>query len=74
MLGPLASAINRDFGSLDEFKKSFSVQAAAVQGSGWGWLGYNKVSKRLEIATTSNQDPLTHLVPLLGVDVWEHAY
>ncbi len=36
--------------------------------------GYNKASKKLEIATTANQDPLTALVPLLGLDVWEHAY
>ncbi|KAL5038153.1 hypothetical protein BDV3_001686 [Batrachochytrium dendrobatidis] len=70
----LLAAINRDFGSLDEFKKNFANQAAGVQGSGWGWLGLNKAKNRLEIATTANQDPLIHLVPLLGVDVWEHAY
>ena len=49
----------------------------AVQGSGWGWLGYNTATKRVQIATCANQDPLqatTGLVPLLGVDVWEHAY
>jgi Fe-Mn family superoxide dismutase len=41
----------------------------------WAFLqGYNKAGKRLEIASTQNQDPLLHLVPLLGVDVWEHAY
>ena len=48
-----------------------------MQGSGWGWLGYNAASKSVEIKTTANQDPLqatTGLVPLLGVDVWEHAY
>ncbi|KAJ3102938.1 hypothetical protein HK100_004288 [Physocladia obscura] len=45
------------------------------KGSGWGWLVYNKTTKALEIATTSNQDPiLGHRVPLLGIDVWEHAY
>jgi superoxide dismutase, Fe-Mn family len=70
----LVSAINRDFGSLDQFKIKFAAQAAGVQGSGWGWLGYNQQTKRLEIATTPNQDPLNNLVPLLGVDVWEHAY
>lgn len=45
--------------------------------SGWGWLGYNKSTGRLEVATCANQDPLhatTGLVPLLGIDVWEHAY
>jgi len=48
-----------------------------VQGSGWGWLGYNKQSHRLQLATCANQDPLeatTGLVPLFGIDVWEHAY
>ncbi|TPX65933.1 hypothetical protein SpCBS45565_g04837 [Spizellomyces sp. 'palustris'] len=72
--GALLNAINSEFGSIDEFTKKFSAQSAGVQGSGWGWLGYNKATKRLEIATTPNQDPLTTLVPLLGVDVWEHAY
>ncbi|KAJ3360043.1 Superoxide dismutase [Mn], mitochondrial, partial [Kappamyces sp. JEL0680] len=70
----LADAIARDFGSLDQFKSQFAAQAAAVQGSGWGWLGYNASTKRLEIATTANQDPLVHITPVLGVDVWEHAY
>jgi Fe-Mn family superoxide dismutase len=47
-----------------------------VQGSGWGWLGYCKESKHLKIVTCDNQDPLSTkgLVPLLGIDVWEHAY
>lgn len=75
--GSLASAIERDFGSLDAFTSKFSASTAAVQGSGWGWLGFNKDLKKLVIATTPNQDPLeatTGLVPLLGVDVWEHAY
>ncbi len=70
----LLKAIERDFGSLDQFKTKFATQSAAVQGSGWGWLGFNPTTKKLEIATTPNQDPLTQLVPLLGVDVWEHAY
>ncbi|TPX48997.1 hypothetical protein SeMB42_g02781 [Synchytrium endobioticum] len=72
--GALLNAINKEFGSLESFIKTFNTQTAAVQGSGWGWLGYNKGAKRLEISTTPNQDPLTNLVPLLGVDVWEHAY
>ncbi|KAJ3150027.1 aspartate--tRNA ligase msd1 [Geranomyces michiganensis] len=72
--GALANAINSQFGSLDEFQKKFSAQTAAVQGSGWGWLGYNKETKKLEIVTTANQDPLLSHVPLLGIDVWEHAY
>lgn len=75
--GPLADAIKRDFGSFDNMKTRLSASTVAVQGSGWGWLGYNKTSKRLEIATCANQDPLeatTGLVPLFGIDVWEHAY
>ena len=51
-------AIKQRFGSLEEFKKIFSARTAAVHGSGWGWLGYNKDTKMLEIATTHNQDPL----------------
>jgi superoxide dismutase len=75
--GTLAKAIERDFGSLETLQTKFSGAAAGVQGSGWGWLGYNKELGKLTIATTSNQDPLqptTGLIPLLGVDVWEHAY
>jgi len=75
--GEILDLVVRDFGSVDAFKKKFNAQTAAVQGSGWGWLGYNKTTRKLQIATTPNQDPLfaaTGLVPLLGVDVWEHAY
>eukprot|EP00158_Paraphelidium_tribonemae_P000992 Partr_v1_DN23817_c1_g1_i1_m63685 putative Destroys radicals which are normally produced within the cells and which are toxic to biological systems (By similarity) len=75
--GPLSQAIEKQWGSLQEFQSKFSAASAGVQGSGWGWLGYNKSSGRLEIATTFNQDPLVAargLEPLLGIDVWEHAY
>lgn len=74
--GDLAKMIERDFESFDAFKEKFNAATIAVQGSGWGWLGYNKIHHRLEIATCSNQDPLSTrgLVPILGVDVWEHAY
>ncbi len=74
--GPLAEAINKEWGSLDNFITQFNTKTAAIQGSGWGWLGYDKTKKRLEIATCANQDPLStlSLVPLLGIDVWEHAY
>lgn len=74
--GELAEAINTAFGSFEEFKTKFNTTTAPIQGSGWGWLGYNKATGGLEIATCANQDPLstTGLVPLLGVDVWEHAY
>ncbi|CAO3600459.1 unnamed protein product [Absidia cylindrospora] len=72
--GALSEAINKQYGTFEEFQKQFNAAAVGVQGSGWAWLGYNKQSKQLEIATTNNQDPLLHLTPLLGVDVWEHAY
>jgi Fe-Mn family superoxide dismutase len=74
--GELAKAIEADFGSVDNLISKFNPKAAAVQGSGWGWLGYNKETGRLQIATTANQDPLVTqgLTPLLGIDVWEHAY
>ncbi len=74
--GELKQAIERDFGSVEHFKEKFNAETIAIQGSGWGWLGYNKNLKQLEIATCANQDPLSTkgLVPILGVDVWEHAY
>eukprot|EP01023_Acetabularia_acetabulum_P010223 TRINITY_DN1467_c0_g1_i2.p1 TRINITY_DN1467_c0_g1~~TRINITY_DN1467_c0_g1_i2.p1 ORF type:complete len:220 (-),score=40.25 TRINITY_DN1467_c0_g1_i2:187-846(-) len=74
--GDLLESINLEFGSYDDFVSNFNTTTAAVQGSGWGWLGYNKLSGKLQISTCSNQDPLsiTGLVPLLGIDVWEHAY
>jgi superoxide dismutase, Fe-Mn family len=74
--GALAEALNAQFGSLDQFIQQMTTKTVAIQGSGWGWLGYNKDAKRLEIATCCNQDPLAAkgLVPLLGIDVWEHAY
>lgn len=74
--GPLADAIMKDFGSLDKLKETMTAKTVAVQGSGWGWLGYNKSEDHLEIAICQNQDPLAAkgLVPLLGIDVWEHAY
>lgn len=74
--GELAAEINKEFGSLQNFIDQFNTRTGAIQGSGWGWLGYNKAKKRLEIATCDNQDPLSTkgLIPLLGIDVWEHAY
>lgn len=74
--GALAKAIAQDFGSLEKFIESFSAKTVAIQGSGWGWLGFNKNNGHLEMATCDNQDPLVikGLVPLLGIDVWEHSY
>jgi len=75
--GELLTLIEAQYGSLDVLQKTMAVATVGVQGSGWGWLGYDKVNKKLSIATTANQDPLeatTGLIPLLGIDVWEHAY
>ncbi|ORY87437.1 manganese superoxide dismutase [Leucosporidium creatinivorum] len=72
--GPLADAVKSDFGSLDNLKKSINAAALGIQGSGWAWLAYNPTSKRIEAASTPNQDPLLGLTPLLGIDLWEHAF
>ncbi len=74
--GAVADAINSSFGSFGDFKEKFSSTTAVIQGSGWGWLVYNPSSSKVEYVAMSNQDsPRTKgLVPLLGLDVWEHAY
>ncbi|KAI6147407.1 manganese superoxide dismutase [Pisolithus tinctorius] len=72
--GPLKDAIISTFGSVETLKTEFNTTTAAIQGSGWGWLGLNPSSKRLEIVTTTNQDPLLSHVPIIGVDIWEHAF
>ncbi|KXN90891.1 Superoxide dismutase [Mn], mitochondrial [Leucoagaricus sp. SymC.cos] len=72
--GPLKQAIDAAFGDLGTLKKEFNTTTAAIQGSGWGWLGWNPSSKRLEIVTTANQDPLLSHIPIIGVDIWEHAF
>ncbi|MEO8733311.1 MAG: superoxide dismutase [Flavobacteriales bacterium] len=77
--GEVASAIDRDLGGFDAFKDSFSKAAATRFGSGWAWLCAHKGGK-LEVCSTPNQDnplmPGTGCggTPILGVDVWEHAY
>jgi len=74
--GELAKAIKENFGSLEKLIEILSNKSVAIQGSGWGWLGLDKSKSELVIAACSNQDPLSTLgyVPLLGIDVWEHAY
>jgi Fe-Mn family superoxide dismutase len=54
----LGKKIAEDFGSLENLKKTVNTTTAGVQGSGWGWLGYNTKTKKLEAVTTANQDPL----------------
>ncbi len=73
--GALAEAIDKAFGSFDEFKQKFAASAAANFGSGWTWLVKNG-DGGLEIVNTSNAaNPMTDgKTPLLTVDVWEHAY
>jgi len=77
--GALASAIDSAFGSFEEFKKTFSAAAGTRFGSGWAWL-IKKADGSLAVTSTPNQDnPLMDLAeekgtPLLGLDVWEHAY
>jgi Fe-Mn family superoxide dismutase len=74
--GPLADAIRTSFGSFDAFKKQFSAAAAAVEGSGWGLLHYRRDDGRLIILQAENQQKLSAwgTTPILGIDVWEHAY
>ncbi|URE24071.1 hypothetical protein MUK42_16795 [Musa troglodytarum] len=74
----LGWAIDTDFCSLEALVQKMNAEGAALQGSGWVWLALDKGSKKLSVETTANQDPLVskgaNLVPLLGIDVWEHAY
>ncbi|GJE96963.1 superoxide dismutase [Phanerochaete sordida] len=72
--GPLKKAIERDFGSVDKFKTKVNTATAAIQGSGWGWVGYNPETGKLEVVTTANQDPLLSHVPIIGIDIWEHSF
>ena len=73
--GDLGAAIATTFGSFDSFKEQFGQAAATRFGSGWAWLCVNS-SGGLEVTSTPNQDnPLSAgLTPILGLDVWEHAY
>ncbi|WP_237387494.1 superoxide dismutase [Mn] [Xenorhabdus sp. Sc-CR9] len=79
--GTLKAAIERDFGSIDSFKKEFEQAAATRFGSGWAWLVLKKDGK-LAVVSTANQDsPLmgdeiagASGYPIVGLDVWEHAY
>jgi Fe-Mn family superoxide dismutase len=77
--GAVADAINAAFGSFDEFKTKFAAAAAGRFGSGWAWLIVDGAGK-LQITSTPNQDnPLMDVAevqgkPILGLDVWEHAY
>ncbi|PNM84517.1 superoxide dismutase [Streptococcus sp. FDAARGOS_146] len=71
----LAADLEATFGSFDDFKTAFTTAATTRFGSGWAWLVVNKEGK-LEVMSTANQDtPISEgKTPILGIDVWEHAY
>jgi superoxide dismutase, Fe-Mn family len=73
--GEFSDAINRTFGSPENFKTEFEKAAAARFGSGWAWLSVNRQGE-LAVHSTANQDSpvMESLIPILGLDVWEHAY
>ncbi len=73
----LLAALKGAFGSLDAFKQSFTLAALEVFGSGWAWLAYDVAADALLITSTANQDTpamQAGMLPILGLDVWEHAY
>ncbi len=74
--GKLAEAVNKEFGSFDAFKAHYIAAATKVEGSGWGVLGYDPMGKKLLVIQVEKHQNLfvSGLVPLLVIDVWEHAY
>jgi len=74
--GKLADSIDVYFDSFQKFKKIFSVTSLSMEGSGWCWLVFNQTFNKIEIMTTKNQDSpwIQNKIPLLGLDLWEHAY
>ena len=73
--GKLAEAIKRDFGSFENFKKEFNAASVGLFGSGWAWLSVDKNGKLHITKEANGSNPVrSGLTPLLGFDVWEHAY
>jgi Fe-Mn family superoxide dismutase len=74
--GDLADAISDDFGSFESFQSEFTEAADEVESNGWAWLFYEPVADQLVIGQIESQNGLAHqgTTPLLGLDVWEHAY
>lgn len=73
--GKLSEAINRDFGSFAQLKEQLSKAAVSLFGSGWVWLAVDKTGKLVIVSESNAGTPLRlGLKPLLGIDVWEHAY
>ena len=73
--GKLADVINRDFGSFEEMKKQLNAASVGLFGSGWAWLAIDKEGKLHITKEPNGSNPLRNgMKPLLGIDVWEHAY
>lgn len=74
--GALAERIERDFGTFEQFAAHFKAASKSVEGSGWGWLAYEPLSGKLVVQQVEKHQDMwvSGVVPLLGVDVWEHAY
>lgn len=70
----LGKAITDSFGTLDQLKKAVNQTTAALQGSGWVWVGFDTHIQRLVVASTADQVTLTTMEPILAFDIWEHAY
>ena len=74
-VGKLASAIDSSFGSFQQFKNLFNQAAGTRFGSGWAWLSRNRFNKLIVHSTPNQDSPLSQgITPILGLDVWEHAY
>lgn len=73
--GKLAEAIKRDFGNFENFKNEMTQASTSLFGSGWTWLAVNKEGKLIIVKEANGSNPLRQgMKPLLGFDVWEHAY
>lgn len=73
--GALAEAINKQFGSFEEFKKEFNAASATLFGAGWAWVSKDKSGKLVITKESNAGNPLkSGVTPLIGFDVWEHAY
>ena len=74
--GALANQIEENFGSYEAFQSEFSEAAKAVESNGWAWLFHEPVGDQLIVGQVESQNRLAHqdATPLLGIDVWEHAY
>ena len=74
--GKLADSIDVYFDNFEKFKTTFSSISVSIEGSGWCWLVFNQTFNKIEIISTKNQDNpwIINKIPLLGLDLWEHAY